>query len=66
MDTMTSLLKKLEALDGGEIVSLSKSSGVPYNTILNLRKGVTKDPRVSTVDALLLALGKKRSREISA
>jgi len=66
MDTMTTLLQKLDSLDGSEIVLLAQSSGVPYNTILNIRKGVTKDPRVSTVDALMAVLAKKRKREIAA
>lgn len=66
MDTMTTLLERLEALNGGEIVSLAKTSGVPYNTILNIRKGVTTDPRVSTVDALMAELGKKKRRVAEA
>ena len=60
MDTMTLLLRKLDALDGTQIVRLSVASGVPYNTILNIRKGVTANPRIGTVDALLAGLKKVR------
>lgn len=60
MDTMTFLLERLTALDGSEIVALSRSSGVPYNTILNIRKGVTPNPRINTVESLVTALKKRR------
>lgn len=58
MKTMTQLLQRLQALTGREIVALSAASGVPYNTLLNLRKGVTLDPRISTVEAIIYGLGK--------
>ena len=58
MDTMTLLLQRLKALTGREIVALSATSGVPYNTLLNLRKGITLDPRISTVEAINYGLGK--------
>ena len=60
MDTMTSLRERLAQLEGSQIVRLSASSGVPYNTILNIKKGVTADPRISTVQALSAALRKMR------
>lgn len=62
MDTMTSLRERLAPLEGSQIVRLSASSGVPYNTILNIKKGVTADPRISTVQALSAALRKMRIR----
>lgn len=62
MDTMTSLRERLAQLEGSQIVRLSASSGVPYNTILNIKKGVTADPRISTVQALSAALRKMRIR----
>lgn len=57
---MTSLRERLAQLEGSQIVRLSASSGVPYNTILNIKKGVTADPRISTVQALSAALRKMR------
>ena len=60
MNTMTSLRERLEQLEGSQIVRLSVASGVPYNTILNIKKGVTADPRISTVLALSAALRKMR------
>lgn len=68
MDTMTLLLRKLKALDGTQVVRLSVESGVPYNTILNIRKGVTANPRIGTVDALLAGLKKVRpaSNQVAA
>ena len=60
MNTMTSLRERLAQLEGSQIVRLSVASGVPYNTILNIKKGVTADPRISTVLALSAALRKMR------
>lgn len=62
---MTFLLGRLGQLSGGEVADLSRTSGVPYNTILNIRKGVTPNPRIQTVESLVAAL-KKRRRAVKA
>lgn len=38
---------------------IAKGSGVPYHTLLKIAKGLTEDPRVSTVSRLYAYFGKK-------
>lgn len=43
-----------------EIAVLSRASGVPHNTILNIKKRTTTNPGVRTVEALLAASKRRR------
>jgi predicted transcriptional regulator len=37
-----------------ELERVAKGSGVPYNTLIKLANGATEDPRVSTVNRLVI------------
>jgi|GEM_PF-5202499 len=42
----------LEKLELWQLKRLSRLSKVPYTTLYGLRQGVTRDPRLSTINAI--------------
>lgn len=50
------LLEKVKALTPNGVLELSARSGVPVATILKIRGGHTREPRMPTVQRLINAL----------
>jgi predicted transcriptional regulator len=46
-----------------ELELVARGSGVPYNTLIKLANGATEDPRVSTVNRLVIYYRARDSRQ---
>lgn len=54
------LLERLDAMTGSEVSALARNSGVPYNTIRNIRNRVNPNPGVRTVEKLMATLPRRK------
>jgi len=64
--TIEELRSALEPLGQSELMELAAASGVPFHTLLKLRRGETQNPRLDTVRSLIPHLRDTPSAERAA
>lgn len=52
MNKLTDTRQMLLQLNYRELHGLADDSGVPFGTLIKIRRGETKNPRINTVEAL--------------
>ena len=53
MITYNELENKLASMSNSDLERLAIGAGVPFNTLLKLKNGQTKNPRIRTVESLI-------------
>lgn len=64
METLRSKLWEIGERRG--LRALAKRAGLSYDTVLNIRDGVTPSPRILTVEALQAAMKSEPKRKVAA
>jgi len=56
MNTIHTLIPRLQAMDWPELTELSARSGISYHTLAKIKRGETSNPRLETCQRILAAL----------
>lgn len=51
--TVSEVQSALKALGHAQILELSAVSGVPFNTLWNIRRGITTNPGLATINRFM-------------
>lgn len=62
---LDTLLAHLDACNTAQVEAAAQASGVPYHTVAKIKRRETLNPRIKTVQRLLIALAKEKIADAS-